>query len=115
MVTFWILFCLELVTAVSVDGLYMSDHLILLTIGTDLSRPRVPRKVAKCAKVKGIDRSLFRADIAQYPLVAGSPDGVDDLPDLYNATLVGLLNKHAPEKEKVVPDRPSSVDKRGCH
>ena len=38
----------------------------------------------------------------------GSPDGVDDLLELYNATLLGLLNKHAPEKEKVVPDRPSS-------
>ena len=38
----------------------------------------------------------------------GSPDGVDDLLDLYNATLLGLLNKHAPEKEKVLPDRPSS-------
>ena len=113
--TFWILFCLEFVTAVSVDDLYMSDHLILLTIGTDLSRPRVPRKVAKCANVKGIDRSLFRADIAQSPIVIGSPDDVDDLFDLYNTTFLGLLNKHAPEKEKVVPDRPSSVDKRGCH
>ena len=85
----------------------MSDH-FLLTIGTDLSRPRVPRKVVKCRNIKGIDRSLFRADIAQSPLVIGSPDGVDDLLDLYNATLLGLLNKHAPEKEKVVPDRPSS-------
>ena len=96
-----------LVTSVNVDNLYMSDH-FLLTIGTDLSRPRVPRKVVKCRNVKGIDRSLFRADIAQSPLVIGSPDGVDDLLDLYNATLLGLLNKHAPEKEKVVPDRPSS-------
>ena len=93
-----------LVTSVNVDNLYMSDH-FLLTIGTDLSRPRVPRKVVKCRNVKGIDRSLFRADIVQSPLVIGSPDGVDDL---YNATLLGLLNKHAPEKEKVVPDRPSS-------
>ena len=96
-----------LVTSVNVDNLCMSDH-FLLTIGTDLSRPRVPRKVVKCRNVKGIDRSLFRADIAQSPLVIGSPDGVDDLLDLYNATLLGLLNKHAPEKEKVVPDRPSS-------
>ena len=93
-----------LVTSVIVDNLYMSDH-FLLTIGTDLSRPQV---VVKCRNVKGIDRSLFRADIAQSPLVAGSPDGVDDLLDLYNATLLGLLNKHAPEKKKVVPDRPSS-------
>ena len=96
-----------LVTSVNVDNLYMSDH-FLLTIGTDFSRPRVPRKVVKCRNVKGIDRSLFRADIAQSPLVIGSPDGVDDLLDLYNATLLGLLNKHASEKEKVVPDRPSS-------
>ena len=96
-----------LVTSVNVDNLYMSDH-FLLTIGTDLSRPRVPCKVVKCRNVKGIDRSLFRADIAQSPLVIGSPDGVDDLLDLYNATLLGLLNKHAPEKEKVIPDRPSS-------
>ena len=58
--------------------------------------------------VKGFDRSLFRADIAQSPLVIGSPDGVYDLLDLYNTTILGLLNKHAPEKEKVVPDRPSS-------
>ena len=78
----------------------------MLTIGTDLSRPRVPRKVVKCRNVKGIDRSLFRADIAQSPLVIGSPDGVDDLLVLYNATLLGLLNKHAPEKEKVVPSSP---------
>ena len=49
---------------------------------------------------------MFRANIAQSPLVTGFPDGVDDLLDLYNATrLLGLLNKHAPEK--VVPDRPS--------
>ena len=54
-----------------------------------------------------MDRSLFRADIAQSPLVTGSPDGAGDLLDLYNATLLGLLNKHAPEKEKVVPDHPS--------
>ena len=95
-----------LVTSVNVDNLYLSDH-FLLTIGTDLSRPRVPRKVVKCRNVKGIDRPLFRTDIAQSPLVTGSPDGVGDLLDLYNATLLGLLKKHAPEKDKVVPDRPS--------
>ena len=83
--------------------LYISDH-ILLTIGTDPSRSRFPRKVMKCRNVT----ALFRANIAQSPLVTGSPDGVDDLLDLYNATLLGLLNKHAPEKEKVVPDRSSS-------
>ena len=81
----------------------MSDH-FLLTIGTDFSRPQV----VKCRNVEGIDRSLFRVDIAQSALVIGSPDGVDDLLDLYNMTILGLLNKHTPEKEKVVPDYPSS-------
>ena len=31
------------------------------------------------------------------------PDDVDDLVDLYHANLLDLLNKHAPEGEKVVP------------
>ena len=77
-----------------------------------LSEPTSPDpgkpKVAKCTNIKGIDRSLFRADVSQSPLVTGSPDDVDDLLDLYNATLLGLLNKSAAEKEKVVPDAPSS-------
>ena len=37
------------------------------------------------------------------------PDDVDDLVDLYNATLLDLLNKHEQEGEKVVPDRTNSA------
>ena len=85
----------------------MSDH-FLLTVATDLSRPRVARKVVTCRNVRAIDRPQFRGDLAQSPLVTNSPEDVDDLADLYHSTLLQLWNKHAPEKEKVVPDRTNS-------
>ena len=79
--------------------------------GTDLWRSGVPRKVVKCRNVKGIDRLQFRDDPAQSPLVTDPPppDDVDDFVDLYNATVLGLLNEHAPERETVVPDRTNSA------
>ena len=57
----------------------------------------------KCRRVKGIDKSQFRDDLAQSPLVTDPSNNIDNLVDLYNATLLDLLNKHAPEGEKVVP------------
>ena len=41
-------------------------------------------------------------------LVSAPPDNVDDLLHLYNSVLSDLLDRHAPEKENVVPYRPSS-------
>ena len=38
-----------------------------------------------------------------------SLDDVDNLVDLYDATLLDLLNKRASEREKVVPDRTNSA------
>ena len=96
-----------LVRSVTTENLCMSDH-FLLTVATDLSRPRVARKVVTCRNVRAIDRPQFRGDLAQSPLVTNSPENVDDLADLYNSTLLELLYKHAPEKEKVVPDRTNS-------
>ena len=47
--------------------------------------------------------------LLSLPLVTYPPDDVDDLVALYNATLLDLLNKHAPEREKPVPDRTNSA------
>lgn len=85
----------------------MSDH-FLLTIETKFSRPRPPRKVIRCRNVKAIDRSQFRADLFSSALVTDDFSSVDDLVDSYNILLSGLLDRHAPEKEKRVPDRPMS-------
>ena len=48
----------KLVRSVTTENLCMSDH-FLITIATDLSRPRVARKVVKCRNVRAIDRSQF--------------------------------------------------------
>ena len=41
-------------------------------------------------------------------LVSAPPDNVDDLLHLYNSVLSDLLDRHAPERDKVVLDRSSS-------
>ena len=87
---------------------HRSNYFFLIT-RTDISRPRVPLKVEKFRYVKGTDRSQFRNDLAQSPLETDPSDYADVLVALYNATLLGLLNEHAPERKKVVPDRTNSA------
>ena len=47
--------------------------------------------------------------LLSLPLVTDPPDDVDNLVDLCNATLLDLLNKHVPERKKVVPDSTNSA------
>ena len=65
--------------------------------------------MVECRKVKGIDGSQLRDNLAGSPLVTEPPDVVDDLVDLCYATLLDLWNKHGPEREKVVLDLTSSA------
>jgi hypothetical protein len=97
----------RLVRSVSVENLYMSDHFLVLT-ETDFSRPRAERVVVRSRDMRGIDRSKFESDLLASPLFNSPPDDVDSLVDLYNTVLRDLLDDHAPEKERVVPNRPSS-------
>ena len=77
----------KLVKSITVENMYLSDHFFLV-IGTDLLRPRVLRKVVKRRNVKGIDRSQFQGSCS-----VPSSNNIDDLVDLYNVTLLDLLNK----------------------
>ena len=110
----------KIVRSLTVENLNLSDHFFLV-IGTDLSKPRVIRKAVKCRNVRGIGGSQFLDDLAQSPPLPPPPTrtpptpynrhsrDVNDLVDLYNASILGLLNKHAPEREKVVPDSINSA------
>jgi hypothetical protein len=97
----------RLVRSVTVENLHMSDHFLVL-IETDFSRPRAERVVVKSRDMRGIDRSKFKADLLSSPLIISPPDDVNSLVDLYNTVLRDLLDDHAPETERVVPNRPSS-------
>lgn len=53
-------------------------------------------------KLKQIDLSTFRADIASSELCKGSWSSIDELAKCYDVTLSGILDKHAPLKTKVM-------------
>ena len=99
--------CTALVSRIDVENLCMSDH-FLVTVHTDFSRPRLPRKTIRCRNLKKIDRDHFRDDLKISSLFDENCDDVDALVECYNKTMVNLLDKHAPEREKTVPDRPAS-------
>jgi exonuclease III len=89
----------SLVKSVSVEDLQISDHFVL-SLSTDLSRPKRPRKTIKCRNIKAINSEHFTQDLLQSKLILDPPAGVDELAELYNQTLVELLDKHAPVKSK---------------
>ncbi|CAB4010661.1 Hypothetical predicted protein, partial [Paramuricea clavata] len=59
-----------------------------------------------CRKIKDIDRELFRRDLRASRLCQNPPESIVDLVTCYNTTLSGLLDKHAPLKEKTITVRP---------
>ena len=99
--------CKRLVPSIEIENVCLSDH-FLVTLGTDMSRPRVPRKVIKCRNLSDIDMNQFRNDLLKSSLIRGPPDDPNALVSLYNSVLSGLLDLHAPETVKTVPDRPNS-------
>lgn len=95
----------KLVKDLSVENLMMSDH-FLVQLELDMSRSRVPRVTLKRRNIKAINRDQFRDDLANSSLVTDPPDDIEDLVNLYNKVLTELLEKHAPEVSKRVPERP---------
>jgi hypothetical protein len=99
--------CRKLVTSVSVEKNDLSDH-FLVTLGTDLSRPRVPRKTILCRNIASIDMSRFTSDLINSTLVRNPPDDLCALVSMYNSYLLNLLDTYAPQTKKSVPDRQNS-------
>ena len=48
----------------------------------------------------------FRHELCQYWLVQSPLFDVEEAVTLYSETLLTLLDKHAPETKKLIPDRP---------
>ena len=97
----------SLVRSVVVENVHLSDH-YLVTVGTDMSRPRVPRVTVKGRNLKDIDLAQLRNDLLSSNLVSNPPTDVDELANAYNTTLANLLDMHAPEVERTVPNRTTS-------
>ena len=69
------------------------------------------RKEVNYRKLKSIDLQELRGDISDSPLVSTVDEAGYDLESLltlYNTTLIGLLDKHAPLKTRTITSHPSA-------
>ena len=96
--------------------LYLSDH-DTVAFNLPWNRPVSAKKVVKTRNLKGIDINAFRLDLEQCNIVKYPPCDyecdLDALVDAYITDLRVLLDKHAPEKDKVVVLRLHGADEAG--
>ena len=92
----------------SVEDLQLSDH-FLVTVTTNMSKPRLQRQKVRCRNIKGTDTDAVCPYLSQHSLVQSPRSDVQELVTLYNETLLTLLEKHAPETKKFIPDHPDTA------
>ena len=88
----------------------ISDH-YLVSCSLALPKKAFEHKEVNYRKLKSIDLQELRDDISDSPLVSTVDEAVHDLEfplALYNTTLIGLLDKHAPLKMRTIMIRPSA-------
>ncbi len=83
----------------------LSDHCMVHAI-LNVSKPSFPSKRVTYRKYGSIDIAKFKEDISNTDMVHNPASSVDELVSQYNHTLKDLLDRHAPEKSRVVVDRP---------
>ena len=98
----------DLIRSTGVEDLQLSDHL-LVTVTTNVSKPRLQKLEVKYRNIKGMDSDAFCHDLSQCSLVQSPPSDVEKLVTLDNETLLTLLDKHAPETKELLPDRPDTA------
>ena len=85
---------------------YISDHVTLLC-DLHLSKPKNPKQLVKYRKLKDINIDDFRKDITEL-LPSSKNLSLTDAVHCYNACMKELLDKHAPEKTKIITIREHS-------
>ena len=94
------------INLVDVKDHVISDH-FLVSIYTELNKPKFQKKYIECRNIKGIDTRKFKEDLLNSELLYHPPDDLNDLTNLYNKTISELIDKHAPLKRKLVVERDS--------
>ena len=72
----------------------------------DMARPKAAKKFLKCREIRKIDMEQFRHDILSSSVVIQPQADHDALVNQYMSDLRGILNQHAPEKEREITLRP---------
>ena len=92
-----------------VDPAISDHHVIMCSVARTVPGP--DQRLVNYRSVKKIDCDRFTSDIALSALHVHSAQELNDantILEMYNGVLVGLLDKHAPMKSKVMPDRDQS-------
>ena len=88
----------------------ISDH-YLVSCSLALPKKAFERREVNYRKLKLIDLQELSDDISDSPLVSAVDEAGHDLESLlvlYNTSLIGLLDKHAPLKTRTITIRPSA-------
>ena len=88
----------------------ISEHYVV-SCSLALPKKAFERKEVNYRKMKSIDLQEFRDDISDSPLISTVYEAGHDLKSLltlFNTTLIGLLDKHAPLKTRTITIRPSA-------
>lgn len=83
------------------EDFQISDHSFIHTY-ISLPKPKIIRETRKVRKISAINSTQFINDLVQFNKNATKHEKLDDLAKFYN-----ILDKHAPEKEKLVTIRPT--------
>jgi len=82
----------------------LSDH-SPITITVPIHKPSAQKVQVTCRKINHIDQQAFESDLAQCELITNPPDNITDLMNMYNTTLIQILDNHAPLKTKTITRR----------
>ncbi|XP_062599561.1 uncharacterized protein LOC134261111 [Saccostrea cucullata] len=96
----------KIVLSEPTENFQISDHCFIHTY-VSLPKPKITREIRKVRKLKDIDETQFQADLIQFNESAIKYENLEDTAKFYNSELRNILDKHAPEKEKIVTIRPS--------
>ena len=81
-----------------------SDHNIIL-MKMNLEKPPKPKKSITFRKIKNIDETAFMNDVSQRIKDIDLDQDLQSLVEMYNNTLMSILDKHAPLQTKEVTIR----------
>lgn len=85
----------------------ISDH-SLITCILDCSRPPPSKLLVKYRDMKNLNTNRFVEEIKSSKLLTDPESNICNLTTQYNNTLSSLLEKYAPEKQRLVTLRPNS-------
>ena len=96
----------DMITEVSVSEIQISDH-HLITFELDVSRPPPQLQHVSYRSYRKIDKDRFRKDLEES-LQIDENDTVEEMLTKYTSITKTLIDKHAPEKSKLITKHPNT-------